>query len=218
MNLLEKVHNSVNQIQELEEGTHQQKIKNKKDDLRQSNNVDNEEEKPSTHFDKHHPLFRTMEDFVNLKEIGGGTFGVCYKAIDTKNNNSECVIKKIPFNSVRDVKLIGTELGILRKLDHPNIVKYFSSFMYENAMCIVMEYCNGGSLKDWMDQRETVVLQQKKKLQTNQTSTLIQLIEPTLFWSWCFMICSGMEEIHKQSNEMKTFFSKQFFECRYHSS
>ena len=38
------------------------------------------------------------------------------------------------------------EVQILKKLDHPNIIKYLGSFVEEEALFIVMEYAEGGDL------------------------------------------------------------------------
>ena len=38
------------------------------------------------------------------------------------------------------------EVQILKKLDHPNIIKYFGSFVEEASLYIVMEYAEGGDL------------------------------------------------------------------------
>lgn len=38
------------------------------------------------------------------------------------------------------------EIDILRKLDHPNIIKIYEVFLYENLYCIITEFCEGGSL------------------------------------------------------------------------
>lgn len=44
-------------------------------------------------------------------------------------------------------KLIETlrkEVGILKKLDSPNIVKYHETYEDDESVYIVMEYCSGG--------------------------------------------------------------------------
>ena len=35
------------------------------------------------------------------------------------------------------------EAGLLKNLDHPNIVAYKESFLGNNSLVIVMEYCEG---------------------------------------------------------------------------
>jgi NIMA (never in mitosis gene a)-related kinase len=38
------------------------------------------------------------------------------------------------------------EVQILKKLDHPNIIKYYGSFVEDQSLFIVMEYAEGGDL------------------------------------------------------------------------
>ena len=47
-----------------------------------------------------------------------------------------------------------TEVEMLKKLNHPNIVKYLTSYTNEsNDLCIIMEYCKIGDLKDLIESR-----------------------------------------------------------------
>ena len=46
------------------------------------------------------------------------------------------------------------EVEMLKKLNHPNIVKYLTSYTNEsNDLCIIMEYCKIGDLKDLIESR-----------------------------------------------------------------
>jgi len=38
------------------------------------------------------------------------------------------------------------EVGVLKSLRHPFIVKYLESFMDKKMLCIVMDYADGGDL------------------------------------------------------------------------
>lgn len=42
----------------------------------------------------------------------------------------------------------------LRKLSHPNIVTYYTTFVDKNFMCIEMEFCDRGDLGSWIDERQ----------------------------------------------------------------
>lgn len=61
---------------------------------------------------------------------------VCVKIIKIKN---------IPKKEREATKL---EVDLLRRLNHPNIVRYMDSFLSKNgeSLCICMEYCDGGDL------------------------------------------------------------------------
>ena len=42
------------------------------------------------------------------------------------------------------------EVELLKKLDHPNIVKYYKSFSEDNKLYIIMEYFDNGDLSDYI--------------------------------------------------------------------
>lgn len=37
-------------------------------------------------------------------------------------------------------KVLNNEIQILKTLDHPNIIKYYESFVYKKHLCIITEY------------------------------------------------------------------------------
>lgn len=90
----------------------------------------------------------SLKDFKILCELGRGSFGTVYKA-ESLLNNKECVIKKIDINALKqkDRKNAIKEVTILKKLKHPNIIKFYNSFEEENSLYIVMEYAEGGDLQ-----------------------------------------------------------------------
>jgi calcium-dependent protein kinase len=50
-------------------------------------------------------------------------------------------------NKLKDhLEAIKEEVSILTKLDHPNIVKYYETYIDEKYIYLVMEYINGGEL------------------------------------------------------------------------
>jgi NIMA (never in mitosis gene a)-related kinase 1/4/5 len=44
-------------------------------------------------------------------------------------------------------RALNNEIKILQTLDHPNIIKYYESFVYKNHLCIVTEYAESGDLQ-----------------------------------------------------------------------
>lgn len=44
--------------------------------------------------------------------------------------------------------LLNQELFILKKMDHPNIIKFYETYQDEKDFYFVMEYCSGGELLD----------------------------------------------------------------------
>lgn len=108
------------------------------------------------------------QDFNILSLLGEGSFGAVYKA-SHKPTAAVIAVKIIPIRaSGEDEKIMG-EIDILSKCDSPYIVGYFECFMRgnhmgpspivhnglkqqaPNEMWIVMEYCSGGSMSDFLE-------------------------------------------------------------------
>lgn len=47
------------------------------------------------------------------------------------------------------------EVQVLSMLHHPNIVTYYNSYEFEGRLLIEMEYCENGSLADFLAQQKT---------------------------------------------------------------
>ena len=50
--------------------------------------------------------------------------------------------------SAEELENFWDEMAILRRLDHPNILKLFEVFEEGNRFLLVTEYCKGGDLFD----------------------------------------------------------------------
>ena len=91
---------------------------------------------------------RYVSDFIELEKIGVGGFGAVYKALN-KIDQSLYAIKKIPFSSVEEVNSVRVfkEVKYLAKLNHPNIVRYNSTWLeFTNDISdLELEYFASGS-------------------------------------------------------------------------
>ena len=52
------------------------------------------------------------------------------------------------------IDAIFEEVRILNKLDHPNICRYYETYIDEKYIYLVMEYIDGGELFDKIAQQE----------------------------------------------------------------
>lgn len=77
--------------------------------------------------------------------IGTGTFGEAWIARNRKDN-SKCVVKivKILKLSERELDQALTEVSVLARCNHINIIKYLDAFVDEGSLKIAMEYADGG--------------------------------------------------------------------------
>ena len=82
--------------------------------------------------------------------LGEGAMGEVYLASD-EQTGQQVAVKILARQLITNPELIQRfkrEAETLRKLDHPNIVKFLDTFEYEGQYVIVMEYLEGGSLHD----------------------------------------------------------------------
>src|SRR4030095_3292405 len=80
--------------------------------------------------------------------LGEGAMGEVYLASD-EQAGQQVAVKILARQLITNPDLIQRfkrEAETLRKLDHPNIVKFLDTFEYEGQYVIVMEYLAGGSL------------------------------------------------------------------------
>eukprot|EP01122_Echinamoeba_exundans_P008511 TRINITY_DN2831_c0_g1_i1.p1 TRINITY_DN2831_c0_g1~~TRINITY_DN2831_c0_g1_i1.p1 ORF type:complete len:499 (+),score=118.44 TRINITY_DN2831_c0_g1_i1:50-1546(+) len=95
--------------------------------------------------------------YKNFKKIGEGAAGEVFVATNTRNNEL-VAIKKMPINA-DNIKLLCTEIDIMRDSHHAGIVDYIDSFIVDdNQLWVVMEYMDGGCLTDVLEQFDRIQL------------------------------------------------------------
>lgn len=86
--------------------------------------------------------------------IGGGTFGNVYAAVDL-DSGQLMAVKEIRLQDPKLVPQIAgqirDEMGMLERLDHPNIVSYRGLEVHRDRVYIFMEYCQNGSLANLLE-------------------------------------------------------------------
>ncbi|KAL4914437.1 hypothetical protein BDW62DRAFT_213425 [Aspergillus aurantiobrunneus] len=83
-----------------------------------------------------------------MEELGSGSFGTVYKAID-KSTGEIVAIKHIDLESSEDdIQEIQQEISVLATCASPYVTQYYASFLRGHKLWIVMEYLGGGSCLD----------------------------------------------------------------------
>ena len=99
-------------------------------------------------------------DYDEIKILGKGSFG----QVSLVKNKTNGVIRAMKAIKKKDSennndKAILNEINILKKIDHPNIVKIFEFFITKEYYYILMEYCEGGELYDLINSNDFSELQ-----------------------------------------------------------
>ena len=85
-------------------------------------------------------------NYKKVKVLGQGSFGTVY-LVKHKLLNSSFAMKVIKKTNKSDKDdIIMNEINILRKMDHPNIVKIHDFYVTQNEYILVTEYCPEGEL------------------------------------------------------------------------
>ena len=83
-----------------------------------------------------------------IKKLGKGTFGTVYKVMH-KNTGVVRAMKVIPKNNLKcgftDEDIIQ-EINILKKLEHPHIIKIYEFYTFKKNYYLINEFCSDGDL------------------------------------------------------------------------
>ncbi|KAL0965408.1 hypothetical protein UPYG_G00280860 [Umbra pygmaea] len=96
-------------------------------------------------------------EFSRKDLIGHGAFAVVFKGRNRENNEWEVAVKCInKKNLAKSQTLLGKEIKILKELKHENIVALHDFQETASSVYLVMEYCNGGDLADYLHSKGTL--------------------------------------------------------------
>jgi NIMA (never in mitosis gene a)-related kinase len=130
--------------------------------------------------------------YENVRFIGRGAFAVCHLA-RRKHDNKFVVLKKMlsPIQQLgkHEVSFLS-EGNLLNQMNHPNIVRYFDSFVERGFMNLVMEFADGGNLHQQILQRRCM----HRKSPSDST-----LFPEKLVWDWGSQLLSALDHIHARS-------------------
>lgn len=117
---------------------------------------------------------RRIGPFILGRQIGAGGMGIVYLATYVETGK-QVAVKILPPALSEDVKLLKRferEIGILKRLKHPNIVKYYGGGTHEGQRWYAMEYIDGGSLYDILKKRKRLTWDQAIQVGRQLTAAL----------------------------------------------
>ncbi|XP_075970352.1 nuak family kinase 1 isoform X2 [Anticarsia gemmatalis] len=131
----------------------------------------------------HDHRLRLKQRFDIVRKLGQGTYGKVQLGINKKTGQEVAIktIKKCKIESEADLIRIRREVQIMSSVRHPNIVHIYEVFENSEKMILVMEYCSGGELYDY--------LSQKKVLQEDEARRLFRQIATAVYYCHIHKIC-----------------------------
>lgn len=99
---------------------------------------------------------RKIGPFILDKQIGVGGMGIVYSAIYPKNQK-KVAVKVLSPGLMQDAKILKRferEIQILKRMEHPNIVKYYGGGSDKDQRYYAMEFIDGGSLQQVLKKRK----------------------------------------------------------------
>ena len=123
-----------------------------------------------------------LSDFTIIKELGKGNFGSVY-LVTSKLTKKVYALKEIKREMYNDEQRLEVEkeIRLLKDLNHPHVIKYFTSFIENENFYIVIEYINGGSLENLY----------------KQVSSEGKLIREKMIWDYLIQTLSGLVYLHE---------------------
>lgn len=123
-----------------------------------------------------------IKDYIIKENLGLGSYGTIYKVLK-KSNNNIYVIKRISLVGMtqEQIEKAKLESKILSSINSPYIVKYYESFLENDFLNIVMEYCDGGDLNEFIIKHEETHILLKEKV----------------IWNIFLKILIGLSHLHK---------------------
>jgi len=88
--------------------------------------------------------------FMDMKKIGEGAAGEVFVAT-SRSDGKKVAVKKMALNG-ESLKLLITEISIMKSSHHDNVVDYIASYIVEEQLWVVMEFMGGGCLTEVLEQ------------------------------------------------------------------
>jgi NIMA (never in mitosis gene a)-related kinase len=123
-----------------------------------------------------------MDNYKLKNRIGRGCFGDVQLA-RKRDNGKLYAIKRVHLDEEDKVNAVtlNHEVQVLASLHHPNIIRYFESFIHEDHICIVMYYADNGDL-------------QKRVREARDQGFKFS---EQMIWSWLIQLSYALKYIHR---------------------
>lgn len=92
-----------------------------------------------------------FQAWENISVVGKGGSSTVYKAYLKENRERFIAVKQIETDGLQRTQINGirAEIETLQSLSHPNIVSYLGAHQRPNRIYILLEYADGGSIRQY---------------------------------------------------------------------
>ena len=98
---------------------------------------------------------KKIDKYHLIKHLGSGQFGDVYMAADGTSN--PCAVKVISKSKILKqpilIKYLKHEVSIMKKVDHPNVIKLYDFAESASSFYIAMQYCDNGDVRQYMKKK-----------------------------------------------------------------
>lgn len=101
---------------------------------------------------------KVIENYVLKDKLGAGQYGNVYMAEDQNNKEIPVAVKVMHVQKFKMTpklqEFTSNEISILKKMKSPHIIKFIEMLRTVNNYYLVYEYCNGGTLGDYLKRKK----------------------------------------------------------------
>ena len=132
---------------------------------------------------------KTISHYKILEKLGSGSMGTVYKAEDTKLKRI-VALKFLPPHLVTgetEKHRFLHEAQAASALHHPNIIMIYDIYEEADKVCIIMEYCDSGDLREYLKKPHPITLVKDKDFESlienedNESQIITLSYDETLF-------------------------------------
>ncbi|GKB93807.1 L-type lectin-domain containing receptor kinase IX.1-like protein, partial [Tanacetum coccineum] len=132
----------------------------------------------------YHELARATGDFAENEKLGEGGFGGVYRGF-LKDSNTFVAVKRVSKNSKQGIKEYASEVRIISRLRHRNLVQLIGWCHQKGELLLVYEYMENGSLDSHLFKAKSLLTWDTRyKIAHGLASALLYLHEE---WEQCVL-------------------------------
>ncbi len=138
--------------------------------------MDSSNSEPSQDLTQPPPAPPSTERYLVEEQIAAGGQGIVFRGRD-RHTGQQVIVKQLPAEYLADPARVARfvrEGKALSQLNHPNIVRILATHEQEGQHAIVMEYMPGGTLRELLDRKGPLPLEQLLNIALELADALVR--------------------------------------------